>query len=171
LALDVPRGFLWRWTPAADRMDKVMPVDGASAMAVTAGGVLIAYDDGHVAQIVEGHETRRFEVGQRTEAIAVSPDRRWAALQLESGATVIADATTATVVQRLGGGDTSSVEPSFDDTGELLIRPLGGIATIWDRTTGLPLVSNLDLLHVQNSDFVFGAGGRLELQGDVNGVL
>ena len=171
LALDVPTGWLWRWTVAADRLDKVMAVESASSMAVTANGVLVAYDDGHVAQIVDGREVKRFDVHERTESIATSPDRRWAALQLESGATMIVDTTTVTIAQRLAGNDTSSVAPSFDETGELVIRPLGGIVTIWDRATGLPLVSNLDLLPRQNGDFVFGAGDRLELQGEVNGVI
>ena len=171
LALDVPTGFQWRWTFAADLLDQVMPVEHASAIAVGATGVLLAYDDGHVVELVGDREVRRFDVGQRVGFISMSPDRKWAAMQFESGGTVIVDAATGTVAQRLVGADTSSVEPSFDDSGALLIRPLNSDPTIWDRTTGLPLISHVDLLQHPDTDFVFGPGGVLEMQGDVDGTI
>jgi hypothetical protein len=171
LALDTPTGALWRWTWATDRLDKLVPVQDALAVGATAGGVMISFDDGHVSQLVDGHELRRIELGEHVVFISTSPDRRWAALQLESGATVIVDATTGAIAHRLGGSDTSLVQPYFDDTGELLIRPTNGDTSIWERATGLPLVTSLDLLRAPNSDVVFGDGGALELQGDRSGEI
>jgi hypothetical protein len=58
LALDTPTGALWRWTWATDRLDKLVPVEHALAVAVTAGGVMISYrrtrDPSHRARRARG---------------------------------------------------------------------------------------------------------------------
>ncbi|HVZ48424.1 MAG TPA: hypothetical protein VG916_06555, partial [Gemmatimonadaceae bacterium] len=175
LVLENPEGPIWRWAfqEGDAGWTKVIDAAGATSIgAVAGGGVAVAYEDGHVSCFVGAAETWRLDAGGRTAWIAVSRDGRRLALQMVTGAVVIADAVTGAVTQRLPAGDATDVAPSFDETGEMLIRPAAGVTTIWDVEHGLPLVTGLDLLKVPSGVvFASGGGGGLELQGERTGEL
>jgi tRNA A-37 threonylcarbamoyl transferase component Bud32 len=161
---------VWRWEFATDRWERLFDAPHGLGLTSTPYGIYVSFDDGHVGRFVDGHEVARVEVGGRVAYFVQTRDHEHMAMQVSSGATLFADTRTGTIGRRLPAADSSDTSPSFDDTGELLVRPTNGIMQIWDRTTGEALVYNLDLLHVP-SGVTFGADGTLELQGDRTGVL
>ena len=172
-----PKAGLWRWTFGADRWERLLDAPNTLAVAWTKYGTYLTYEDGHISVLDLGasggsgvRELRRIDGVGRVVYLEHTRDGEWLAMQLSSGATLFAEAKTGTIAHRLAAADFSDQSVSFDDTGELVMRPTNGTMQIWDRTTGEALVYNLDLLRVP-SGVAFGPHGSLELQGDKTGIL
>jgi len=161
---------LWRWTWQTDRWDRLMDADHATAVVVTPHGTWLAFQDGHVVVLDGTRELRRYDDLGRVSYFVATHDGAHLALQMETGATVIADTATGAIERKLPAADASDARPAFDDTGELMVRPANGVQQVFDRRTLEPLVFGLDLLR-GSTNAVFGPHGSLELQGPRTGVV
>ncbi|HTL38791.1 MAG TPA: protein kinase [Kofleriaceae bacterium] len=162
---------LSKWAFATDTWEKnVATIPEATTISSIPGALLVATAQGDLHVFVGNKETAKVAIGTPIVGISVSPDHKWVATQLATGAAAIVDASTWTVTRTLPQGDANGDYPVFDATGDLLLRADHYNLTIWDRASGEELVSGLDLL----SDL--GAGrwlpdGRIETNRRRPGLL
>ncbi len=165
-----PSHELLRWTISADRWEKVLPVGDVYAVATLRGKVLLGTREGQLVVVENGREARRVEVGEQVGDIVPSWDGRWVAVNLATGATAIVDAQTWQIARKLPPADNFGSAPTFDASGDLLLRASRNALAIWDRATGEELVFGLDLLQdLSNGRFL--ADGRIELDRREPGLL
>jgi hypothetical protein len=167
-------GALWRWTfaaPEGQGWERLATTPNASAVGVAASGVLVGFDDGHLVTLAGGREVHRVELGETIQYIVPTRDRRWVAVQLQSGRTALLDGTTGDIIRTLSAADSNGMSPTFDEPGDLLLRPIRGGVTVWDRATGDQIVADLDLLKPVNEGIVFGPDDTLEIQGPVTATI
>ena len=167
---------IWRWTFATDAWQHVLAakVVGLPQIAVVAGGLLVAENQALVLY-KDLHEVVRTQLADQVAFLSTSRDRRWAAVQLATGGTLIVDGATGAIARTLAPADSTGVASVLDATGDLVIRPSAGFLTVWERATGDNLVFKLEMLRsVAASDplvAVWGADGRIEIGGHDVGVL
>ncbi|HUS32117.1 MAG TPA: serine/threonine-protein kinase [Kofleriaceae bacterium] len=140
------RKTLSRWAFATDTWEKIGEVPESSAVGSIPGYLLIGTEDGEVHVLVDGREQHVVAIGTPVVGFNASPDHRWVAAQLSSGAAAIISTTTWTLERTLAQGDANGDFPIFDATGDLVLRANHYALTIWDRATGEELVFGLDLL-------------------------
>jgi hypothetical protein len=154
---------IWRWAYAANRWDKAADIAKGTCVVAAAAGLFIGTEDPSAVVVMRGGtEVARVPVAARPMFLTASGDRRWVAAQLANGVTAIFDGTTGALVRQLEPTDSINGAPTFDEHGELVLRPGRGTMTIWDRATGDALVWNLDLLR-EASSARFDDQGRLEV--------
>jgi hypothetical protein len=166
-----PRGPLWRWTLSTNRWDKILASVGEVYTVASLGKLILFGDrDGSLVVIEGGRESRRIAVHEQIGDIQPSPDGRWLAVHLATGATAIVDTQTWQVTRMLAPADNYGSAPTFDATGELLLRASRNALTIWDRATGEELVFGFDMLQdLSNGRFL--PDGRIELLRREPGLL
>ncbi|HEV7556471.1 MAG TPA: serine/threonine-protein kinase, partial [Kofleriaceae bacterium] len=168
--LDKAGNGLWRWELSTGRWEHIVDLHEPGAVAMTAGGIMVGFVDGHVTMLSGGREVRRLDLHDRVEFITTTRDKRIAAVQLGGGGTAIVDTTTGVVLRQLVPSDAVGSAPTFDGSGELLLRASRGTTTIWDRTNGDYLVFDFDLMrHTENA--IFGPGETIEIGGRLTGVI
>jgi tRNA A-37 threonylcarbamoyl transferase component Bud32 len=156
-----PKQALWKWTVSSNAWSRILPVGEAYAVAALADGPVLA-EKSAVIRIRAGAEIARVDVGGDVAGMVASPDRRWLAVHLVSGATAIIDATTWKVARTLPVADNYGGWPTFDASGELLLRSSRQAMSIWDHASGDELVFNFDLLRdLSNARFL--PDGSLEV--------
>jgi tRNA A-37 threonylcarbamoyl transferase component Bud32 len=167
-----PSKQLWRWTPATDAWDPIMAVGEVYALTTIGDTVIIGTNAGEVTAISSHTKavTHRVAVGDVVGALVPSWDGRWLAVQLGSGATSIVDTRTWQVVRTLPAADNYGAAPSFDASGELLLRTSRQALSIWERATGEELVFGFDLMR-ELSNARFLADGRIEINTREPGLL
>jgi tRNA A-37 threonylcarbamoyl transferase component Bud32 len=166
-----PEG-LWRWTVATDAWEKVGDLGKAYAIAVVGGKVVVGTDEGAlvVLELPSRREMRRVELGEQVADIVASSDGRWLAAHLANGATMVVDTQTWQVVRKLATADNYGAAPTFDASGDLLLRSSRNALSIWDRATGEELLFGFDLMQfVSNGRFL--PDGRIELNRRSPGLL
>jgi hypothetical protein len=141
------RSKLAKWAFATNTWDKnVVTIPEATAIGSLPGALLVATAQGDLHVYVNNKETAKVAIGTPIIGISVSPDHKWVAAQLATGAAAIVDATSWTMTRVLAQGDANGDFPMFDETGDLILRADHYNLTIWDRASGEELVSGLDLL-------------------------
>ncbi|HEX5063363.1 MAG TPA: hypothetical protein VFV99_28500, partial [Kofleriaceae bacterium] len=161
---------LWRWTISTDTWQELMPIGDIYALAVLPGKILLGQQDGKLLVIENGHETHRADVGTQIGDIVASPDKRWLAVSLATGAVAIVDAQSWQVTRMLAAADNYGMAATFDGTGDLLIRSSRNALTIWDRASGEELLFGFDLLQdLSNGRFL--PDGRIEIDRRSPGLL
>ena len=151
------------WTPV------LAMTELTGAIAVVRGGILLGSKSA-VSLVSGGKVVKRLELGDGAQFLSTSGDGRYVSAQLESGATMILDGTTAEIVRRFEPVEAYGVAAMLDPTGDLVLRTSRGTLTVWERTTGDNLVWNLEFLHGQFGA-VFTPDGRIETMGDRLGLI
>jgi tRNA A-37 threonylcarbamoyl transferase component Bud32 len=171
LLLVQDHGSLWRWTISTDAWQDVHPVpEGNAIETIGPHAYAIGTESGTVIFYRDDHEVRRLELGSHVTFLVASNDRRWLAVQLVRGDTVIVDTASGEVARTLEAADSYGAAATFDPSGDLLLRTTRGATTIWDRATGEDLVFGLDLLrYIQNAHAL--PDGRIETGGAGVGLL
>jgi hypothetical protein len=170
LWLAEPDQQLWQWTLATNAWEAVMRVGEVYAVAAMPGKVVLGTRKGQLIVVDSGREFARLELGEPIGDIVPSADHRWLAAHLATGATTIVDSQTWQVARKLAPADNYGAAPTFDATGELLLRLSRNALTIWDRATGEELVFGFDMLQ-QLSNGRFLPDGRIELDRREPGLL
>jgi hypothetical protein len=170
LYLVEPRKQLWRWTPASDRWEPILAVGDVYALTTIGETIIIGTDGGDVKAIVNGTVAHQVSVGDVVGGLVPSWDGRWLAAQLATGATAIIDAQRWEVVRTLPPADNYGAAPTFDATGELLLRTSRQALSIWERATGEELVFGFDLMR-ELSNARFLPDGRIEINTRQPGLL
>jgi hypothetical protein len=167
----VDRNKLRRWTIGTDTWEDIMPVaESYSLQGLRGGTVVVGTSDGKLLVIENRHEVKRVDVGEQVADMTESVDGHWLAVNLANGATSIVDTRTWQVVRRLATADNYGAAPTFDATGDLLLRTSRSALSIWDRATGEELVYSVDLLQdLSNGRFL--PDGRIELDQRQPGLL
>ncbi len=146
---------LWSWKISTNTWQRVMPITDAYAITIGPTGPLLGTDEGEVIRIEGNREVGRIAVGDRISSLVTSWDRRWLAAQLASGATALIDTRTWQVVRTLPPADNYGAAPTFDASGELMLRTSRQALSIWDATTGEELVFGFDLMRdIVNARFL-----------------
>jgi tRNA A-37 threonylcarbamoyl transferase component Bud32 len=157
-----PDQGLWRWALATNGWERGPPIGDAYAIAVVRGAVVVGTQTGDLIVLVDGREVKRLAVGEHVADLVPSPDGRWLAVHLATGATSIVDTRSWQIARNLAAADNYGSTPTFDATGDLLIRSSRNALTIWDHPSGEELVFGLDLLQdLSNGRFL--PDGRIEL--------
>ncbi|MDB4953373.1 MAG: serine/threonine protein kinase with repeat [Myxococcales bacterium] len=165
-----PKKALWRWTFATDHWEQLVPVGEAYTIGAIPGTAVVGAKDGTLTVVTGSRVTKTLDLKEIAEFLITSPDHRWMAAQLMSGTTAIIDTQTWEIVRQLEAADTYGAAPSFDSTGELLLRTSRNALTIWDRSTGELLVFGFDLLHnLANARFL--PDGQIETNTQSPGLI
>jgi tRNA A-37 threonylcarbamoyl transferase component Bud32/WD40 repeat protein len=166
-----PGQGLWRWTFATNGWEKVYGAVGNVYAVATLPGKIVFGNEGGDLVVLEGsREPKHIPIGEQIGDIQVSADHRWLAVNLATGATTIVDTQTWQVARKLAPADNFGSTPTFDASGDLLLRSSRNALTIWDRATGEELVFGLDLLQgLANGRFL--PDGRIELNRREPGLL
>jgi tRNA A-37 threonylcarbamoyl transferase component Bud32 len=165
-----PDKHLWRWTPSTDAWEPIMAIGEVYAITTIGTTVVLGSSKGEVTAIDGKAVTHRLSVGDVVGALVPSWDGRWLAVQLSSGATSIIDTRLWQVVRTLPAADNYGAAPSFDATGELLLRTSRQALSIWERATGEELVFGFDLMR-ELSNARFLPDGRIEINTREPGLL
>jgi tRNA A-37 threonylcarbamoyl transferase component Bud32 len=161
---------LLRWTLATNTWDVVMPVGEVYALARVHGHTLLGTREGDLVVLDGRSEITRVRVGEQVADIVASPDERWLAVHQANGATAIVDTASWAIARKLAPADNFGAAPTFDATGDLLLRSSRNALAIWDRATGEELVFGFDMLRdLSNGRFL--ADGRIELNRRQPGLL
>ncbi len=165
---------IWRLTISTHQWDHVRDVKGQGPLAMVAGGLLVGEEQALVLYR-DDKEVHREQLADQVAFISTSRDRRWAAVQLGTGGTLIVDGTTGAIARTLAPADSTGVAAVLDATGDLVIRPSAGFLTVWDRATGDNLVFKLEMLRSMSAAdlmvAVWGPDGRIEVDGHDIGVI
>jgi tRNA A-37 threonylcarbamoyl transferase component Bud32 len=166
-----PHRALWRWAFATNGWEKVFTAsDDVFAVSALPGKILVGDRTGALIVLEGGRETHRVALGEQIAEIQPSADQRWLAVHLATGATTIIDAQSWQIARMLAPADNFGAAPTFDATGDLLLRSSRNALTIWDRATGEELVFGFDLLQdLSNGRFL--PDGRIELNRREPGLL
>jgi hypothetical protein len=165
-----PTKRLWRWTIATNGWEDMMPVGDVYAVTALPGKVILGTRDGQLLVIEAKREVARVKVGEQVGDMTSSVDGRWLAVHLATGVTSIVDTKTWEVTRKLAAADNYGAAPTFDSTGDLLVRSSRNALTIWDRATGDELLFGFDLLQdLSNGRFL--PDGRIEINRRQPGLL
>ncbi|HEY5928265.1 MAG TPA: hypothetical protein VIV11_41540, partial [Kofleriaceae bacterium] len=161
---------LWRWTIGTEAWEEILPAANVYAIAVVPGKIVLGTREGHVIVVENRREVKRLEVGEQVGDMVSSPDGRWLAVHLATGATTIVDTRTWQITRTMAPADNYGAAPTFDASGDLLLRSSRNALAIWDRATGEELVHGLDLLqNLNNGRFL--PDGRIEMNRRQPGLL
>jgi len=153
---------LWRWTLSQNTWERILDMRQPDALTSVRGEPVYANGDGELVVLAGAREVARLKIADAINAIVPSWDSRWLAVLDAAGGTSIVDTQTWKVARTLPPADNYGTFPSFDRTGELLLRTSRQSISIWDATTGDELVFGLDILDdTLNARFL--PDGRLEI--------
>ena len=163
----------WTWTISTNTWQQLRPGGEQVQVARLIHGTLLG-DGANLTYLPDDGAARTQAVGDEINFVTTSHDRRWAAVQLGTGSTLIIDHTGA-IASRLTTADANGVAAALDPTGDLVIRASAGYLTVWDRATGDKLLFKLELMRsVTATDLVtptWSRDGRIELTGHEIAVL